>query len=284
MFDPDIQKTLAGPASYSGIALHTGQRARITFMPAPADSGIVFRRVDLPGRPEVQAIGSNVTEVMRGTTIKNGDAVIHTVEHVIAALVSQGIDNCLIEMDRSEPPIADGSSMPFIEVIDQAGIVELGVPRRYFRVTRPHFLELKHALITLVPDDKFRISCTVKYDQSQLDVQFYQCEVTPETFRKELSRARTFCSLSELDQLMKAGLIRGGSLDNANIIDGSCIFSKDGLRYPDELVRHKMLDIVGDFALLGRPLKGHIVAVKSGHPSNVTMVQKLLQLEKEGQL
>ena len=273
------QQTLKKRISMRGIALHTGFRARLTFVPAEVDTGIVFRRVDLPGKPTVKAVGTNVTEVMRGTTIEENGAVINTVEHVIAALISQGVDNVVVEMDRPEPPIADGSSMPFIELIREAGTVEQDADREYFVVTEPVYMEMEHAIINVVPDDKFRISCTVKYDQSQLDCQYLTMEVTPESFEKELSEARTFCMYSELEYLMKHGLIRGGSLDNATVIHGETILSKDGLRYPDEFVRHKMLDIVGDFGLLGKPMKGHIIAVKPGHPSNVTTVQKLLALQ-----
>ena len=277
----DKQTTLKKSISMRGIALHTGFRARLTFRPADVNTGIVFKRIDLPGKPTVHAIGTKVVEVMRGTTIKDGEAVIHTVEHVLAALMSQGVDNVIVEMDRPEPPIADGSSLPFIKLIQEVGIEEQDAERDYFVIKKPAFLEMEHAIINVVPDDKFRISCTVKYDQSQLDVQYLTMEVTPESFITELSEARTFCMYFELEHLMKAGLIRGGSLDNATVIHGSTILSKDGLRYPDEFVRHKMLDIVGDFALLGKPLKGHIIAVKPGHPSNVTMVQQLLESQNE---
>lgn len=275
------QQTIIKPISIRGIALHTGYRARLTFKPAEINTGVIFTRTDLPGKPSVKALGTNVTEVMRGTTIKDGEAVVHTIEHVLAALMSQGIDNVIVEMDRSEPPIVDGSSQPFIELLQEVGSVEQDAEREYFVVKEPFFLEMEHAIINVVPDDKFRISCTVKYDQSQLDTQYLTMEVTSESFIKELSVARTFCMYSELEYLMDAGLIRGGSLDNATVIHGSTILSKDGLRYPDEFVRHKMLDIVGDFALLGKPIKGHIIAVKPGHPSNVTMVQKLLESQNE---
>ena len=275
------QRTIKKPISYQGIALHTGFRAKLTFRPAEENSGISFRRTDLPGKPTVKACGTNVTEVMRGTTIEDGDCVVNTVEHVLAALVSQGVDNVMVDMDRPEPPIADGSSMPFIELIEEAGVIEQDAEREYFIVDKPYYLEMDHAIINVVPDDKFRISCTVKYDQSQLDTQYLTMEVTADSFKKELSEARTFCMYFELEYLMKAGLARGGSLDNANVIHGSTTLSKDGLRYPDEIVRHKMLDIVGDFCLLGRPMKGHIIAIKPGHPSNVTMVQQLLQEAKK---
>lgn len=271
------QRTIKKAISYQGIALHTGFRARLTFRPAEENSGIIFRRIDLPGKPTVKACGNNVTEVMRGTTIEDGDCVINTVEHVLAALVSQGVDNVIVDMDRPEPPIADGSSMPFIKLIEEASTVEQDAEREYFIVDKPYFLEMEHAIINVVPDEKFRISCTVKYDQSQLDTQYLSLEVTGESFKNELSEARTFCGYHELEYLMKAGLARGGSLDNANVLHGNTILSKDGLRYPDEIVRHKMLDIVGDFCLLGKPMKGHIIAVKPGHPSNVTMVQKMLK-------
>lgn len=278
------QRTIKKAVSYRGIALHTGYRAKLTLRPADENTGIVFVRADLPGNPTVRSLGHNVTEVERGTTIEENGTKIHTIEHVLAALTSQGIDNVICEMDRSEPPIADGSSLPFIKMIHESGIVEQNAEREYFRVTKPHFLEQDHAIITIVPSEDFRISCTVKYDQSQMDCQFFSLTVTEESFTKELSEARTFCGYHELEYLMKAGLIRGGSLDNATVMHNDIILSKDGLRYPDEFVRHKMLDIVGDFTLLGRPLKGHIIAVKPGHPSNVTMVQQLLKLEEEGAL
>lgn len=282
--NPELQHTLKGRATYSGMALHTGLRAKLSMLPAAENTGFIFRRIDLPGKPEVRAYGPNVTEVMRGTTLQQGEAIVNTVEHVLAALISQGVDNCVIEMDRPEPPIADGSSLPFIKIIDEVGIVAQEAEREYFTVDKPFHIEMEHALITVIPDDKFRITCSVKYDQSPMDCQFLSMEVTPETFRKELSEARTFCIYYELEHLMKHGLIKGGSLDNANVIHGDVIYSKEGLRYRDELVRHKMLDIVGDFALLGKPLKAHIIAVKPGHPSNVTTVQKLLKLKEEGKI
>ncbi|WDE98393.1 UDP-3-O-acyl-N-acetylglucosamine deacetylase [Lentisphaera profundi] len=276
--NPDKQHTIEKSASLTGIALHTGHRARLTFQPAPINTGVIFRRMDLPGKPEVHAIGTNVTEVMRGTTIEDGPAVIHTVEHVLAALMSRGIDNIYVEMDRPEPPIADGSSMPFLNILKEAGRIEQDAVREYFTIDEVQTIEMEHALITVVPDDKFRISCTVKYDQSILDTQYLSMTVTEKSFETDLSEARTFCSYFELEHLMKAGLIRGGSLDNATVIHGGTIYSKDGLRFDDEFVRHKMLDIVGDFSLLGKPLKAHIIAAKPGHPSNVTMVQKMLKL------
>ncbi len=277
--NPDKQHTIENSASFSGISLHTGHRAKLTFLPAPIDTGVIFRRIDLPGKPEVHAIGTHATDVERATTLKDGDAVIHTVEHVLAALMSRGIDNVFVEMDRPEPPIADGSSMPFLNVLKEAGCVEQDAEREYFTIDEVQTLEMDHALITVVPDDKFRISCTVKYDQSVLDTQYLSMTVDQESFETGLSEARTFCSYHELEYLMNAGLIKGGSLDNATVIHGGTIYSKDGLRYEDEFVRHKMLDIVGDFSLLGKPLKAHIIAVKPGHPSNVTMVQKMLKLK-----
>lgn len=282
--NPNKQHTLAGEVSTTGIALHTGFRVKMTMKPAPENTGKVFVRVDLPGKPSVEAIGTNVISVERATTLKDGEAVFHTVEHVLAALITQGVDNVICEIDRPEPPVADGSSKPFIDMIKSVGIVEQDAEREYFTVTKPHFLEQEHAIITMVPSDTFRISCTVKYDQSMLDCQYLSMEVTADSFEKELSLARTFCGYHELEYLMNAGLIRGGSLDNATVIHGETILSKDGLRYDDEFVRHKMLDIVGDFSLLGKPLKAHIIAVKPGHPSNVTMTKQLLELEQKGEL
>lgn len=270
------QCTLGGSASMSGIALHTGHRVNLAVHPAPENYGIRFRRVDLPGRPEVRALVSHVVDVRRGTTIKDGEATVHTVEHILAAASALGVDNAVVDMAGPEPPIADGSAQPFLELLRAAGIVEQAAERRYFTVSSVQYLEAGETRLVVVPDPAFRISCAVKYNETMMDCQYQSLTVTTESFEKELAGARTFCLFHEIEYLMKANLIRGGSLDNAVIIKGDAIICKDALRYPDEAVRHKMLDIVGDMFLLGCRLRGHVVAIKPGHPTNVQMAKQLL--------
>lgn len=272
------QQTISGTRRYSGIALHTGVRAHLTLRPAPANSGITLVRVDLPGRPSVRAIGANVVSVERATTIASGDARVHTVEHVLAALYACGIDNALIEMDGPEPPIADGSSAPYIELIVDAGVAKQAEPRKFCVITEPVMVEHGESKLIIVPRaNEYRISCTVQYGDSILDTQYLSLPVNQDTFIHELSRARTFCVYREIEQLMVKGLIRGGSLDNAVVMKDGAIISKDGLRYPNEFVRHKMLDIVGDLSLVGRRLVGEVIAIKPGHPINVALAKTLLQ-------
>ncbi len=273
----DLQHTIKQSVRYSGISLHTGHRAHITFKPADAGTGIIISRVDLPGKPLVEAHARNVVDVVRATTIKKGEAVVHTVEHVLAALYALGIDNCLLEMDGPEPPIADGSSKPYIDILQEAGSVEQGMPRRTIVIDEPIYVEMKESRAVILPYDHYRISCTVKYGATLMDTQYMSLPVTAESFCNEMCEARTFCLYEEIAYLMNAGLIRGGSLDNAVVMKDGAIISKDGLRYPDEFVRHKMLDIVGDLSLVGCRLQGQIIAIKPGHPLNVTLAQAIVK-------
>jgi len=272
-----IQQTLNGTVATSGIALHTGNRVSIKLYPAEENSGIVFKRIDLPGKPEVLGHVSNVTNTNRGTTIETGDAKVHTVEHLLAALNCMGIDNALVEMDGPEPPVEDGSSKKFIQLIGATGVKTQTAPRQFIKINKPIYLEIEETRLIVVPDDKFRISCTVKYDTNHMDCQYQSMIITEENFRNQLCEARTFCLSQEIEYLISANLICGGSLDNAVVIHGNSILSKEGLRYPDEFVRHKMLDIVGDLYLLGKRLLGHVIAIKPGHPTNVALAKKILE-------
>ena len=266
----------------SGIALHTGNRVRLKLHPAPANTGIRFRRTDLPGEPEIQGSIGNVIDTRRGTTIGEGEAKVHTVEHLLATLSALGIDNALVEMEGPEPPVLDGSARPFVELVQQAGQREQNAKRRFIELDGPVPYEEGVTTMVLLPDPAFRITCTVKYDSTPLDCQFLSLEINADTFVQELSEARTFCLYREIEPLMAANLISGGSLDNAVVIHGDAILSKDGLRYPDEFVRHKMLDIVGDLYLLGCRLRAHVIAVKPGHPSNVALARIVAGLEEAG--
>lgn len=279
---PDVsqQQTLNRPASFSGIGLHSGNRVNMTFLPAPENSGIRFRRMDLEGKPEIEARVENVSETNRSTTISKGNTKIQTVEHVLAALAGFGIDNAIVELDANEPPIADGSSRDFCKMIQSAGVVPQTEKRDPYVVTEPIELEMGETMMTLFPDDGFKITCT-SADKNGRFTQFYSTEVTPKTWDRELSHARTFCFYEEIEYLIKNGLIKGGSLENAVVIREDAVLTTEPLRYTDEFVRHKMLDIVGDLSLLGRPIHGHLIAVKPSHSGNCEMVRHIVaQMQK----
>ncbi len=271
------QQTLNRPATFSGIGLHSGNRVNMTILPAPANSGVRFRRVDLDGKPEIEARVENVSETNRSTTLAKGNVKVHTVEHVLAALAGYGVDNAIIELDANEPPIADGSSREFCKIIQAAGIVPLAEKREAFTPTEPIELESGETMMTLFPDDGFKITCT-SADKKGRFTQFYSTEVTPKTWEVELSHARTFCFYEEIEYLIKNGLIKGGSLENAVVIRDDAVLTTEPLRYPEEFVRHKMLDIVGDLSLIGRPIRGHIIAVRPSHAANCEFA-KLIQAQ-----
>jgi UDP-3-O-[3-hydroxymyristoyl] N-acetylglucosamine deacetylase/3-hydroxyacyl-[acyl-carrier-protein] dehydratase len=230
--------------------------------------------VDLEGKPEIEARVENVVETNRSTTLAKGNVKIHTAEHVLAALAGYGIDNALIELDANEPPIADGSSREFCKIIQTAGIVPQAEKREVFTPSAPIQLKSGETLMTLFPDDVFRITCT-STDKKGRFTQFYSTEITPKTWEKELAHARTFCFYEEIEYLIKNGLIKGGGLENAIIIRDDAVLTTEPLRYPEEFVRHKMLDIVGDLSLLGRPIHGHLIAVKPSHATNCEFVRQM---------
>jgi len=270
------QQTLKNSASYSGIGLHSGNRVNMTILPAPANSGVRFRRVDLDGKPEIEARIENVSETNRSTTLAKGNVKVHTVEHILAALAGYGIDNAVIELDANEPPIADGSSREFCKIIQAAGIAVLPEKKEFFTPTEPIEIHLGETVMTLFPDEQFKITCT-SADKKNRFTQFYSTEVNPQTWEKELAHARTFCFYEEIEYLFKNGLIKGGSLENAVVIRDDAVLTTEPLRYPEEFVRHKMLDIVGDLSLLGRPIRGHIIAVRPGHAGNAALSRKILE-------
>jgi UDP-3-O-[3-hydroxymyristoyl] N-acetylglucosamine deacetylase/3-hydroxyacyl-[acyl-carrier-protein] dehydratase len=269
------QQTLNRPASFSGIGLHSGNRVNMTILPAPANTGVRFRRVDLEGRPEIEARVENVSETNRSTTLAKGNVKIHTVEHVLAALAGYGIDNAVIELDSNEPPIADGSSREFCKIILEAGLSPQVEKREPYTPVTPIELQAGETTMTLFPDEAFKISCT-SADKKGRFTQFYSTEVTPKTWEKELAHARTFCFYEEIEYLFKNGLIKGGGLENAIVIRDDAVLTTEPLRYPEEFVRHKMLDIVGDLSLLGRPVRGHLIAVKPSHATNCEFARLIL--------
>ncbi len=271
------QRTLAAPASLTGGSLHTGENVTLTLQPAPAGHGYKFRRIDLPDQPIVDAKVANVKFVERATTLIQGNAKIHTVEHVLSALAGMGVDNCLVDMDANEPPIADGSAGEFVRLIKEAGTVEQDAPRHTFAPREPIHVETKNgSILTILPDEKFRISCTQVGPDGRF-TQYFSTEITPEIYETDIAAARTFVFYEDVKPLMDKGLIRGGSLENAIVARGDSVLSKEPLRYPDEFVRHKILDIIGDLALAGRRLQGHIVAVKPGHGPNADLARAMVK-------
>ena len=266
------QQTLIRPATFSGTGLHSGNRVSMTILPAPANSGVRFRRVDLDGKPEIEARVENVGETNRSTTLTRGNVKIQTVEHVLAALAGCGVDNAVVELDANEPPIADGSSREFCKIITAAGIVPQVEKREAFTPPEPIEMQSGETLMTLFPYDGFKLTCTSADKQGRF-TQFYSTDVTPQTWEKELAHARTFCFYEEIEFLFKNGLIKGGSLENAIVIRDDAVLTTEPLRYNEEFVRHKMLDIVGDLSLLGRPVRGHLIAVKPSHAANCEFVR-----------
>ncbi len=246
----------------------------MTFLPAPPNSGLRFRRVDLEGKPEIEARVENVVENNRSTTLAKGNTRIHTVEHVLATFAGYGIDNAIVELDANEPPIADGSAREYCKLIQSAGIVAQDESREAYTVTAPIELEMGETVMTLFPDEGFKITCTSSDKQGRF-TQFYSVELSPKTWEHELAHARTFCFFEEIEFLITNGLIKGGSLENAVVIRDDAVLTTEPLRYPDEFVRHKMLDIVGDLSLLGRPIHGHLIAVKPSHAGNCELVRRV---------
>ena len=259
----------------TGTSLHTGEAVTLTLQPAPENHGIKFRRIDLDDKPFITALADRVQKVERATTLAEGGVKVHTVEHVISALTAMGVDNAIVEMDANEPPIADGSALPFVELIKSAGLQEQSALRRIFEVREPIILEGRDGTILhIVPDTKFRISCT-NVGPDGRNTQFYSTEITPEIYEKEIAPARTFVYWEDVAPLLEKGLIKGGTLEAAVVIRGETLVSKHPIRFNEEFARHKILDIIGDFALSGVRILGHVVAVRPGHGPNTEMAKAI---------
>ena len=271
---PTKQRTIRKVRSIKGKSLHTGEEVTLTLKPAEADQGYVFRRVDLYGKPEVKPLASNVSDLVRSTTITNGNAKVHTIEHVLSALSGCGVDNAVIDLDASEPPILDGSARPFANLALEAEPVEQDEERDYFVLKEPVSVVSGNRSMIALPYDGFRITCTSADDRGS-HVQHLSIELDPETYLAQVAPARTFTVYEDIEELLKMGKIRGGSLDSAIVIKGDKILSKEPLRFEDEFVRHKILDIIGDLSLLGKFLKAHIIAVRPGHALNSELTSKL---------
>ena len=277
----DKQKTIAEEVSFSGVGLHTGSLTTVTFKPAPPDTGIIFRRMDLEDKPYIPADVDHVVDVSRGTTVGIGEAKVHTIEHGMAAMNGLGIDNLYIELDAEEIPNGDGSALPVMTTLLKAGTVEQEADKRYIVVDRPVYYRQDEVTLNVLPADELRVTMTIAYDHVAIGTQYATFTITEETFRDQIAPARTFCFLREVRMLQDQGLIMGGSLESAVVIGDEAILN-DELRFPDEMVRHKILDLLGDIYLLGRPLKGHIIGVKAGHAKNIMFSKQIKKVYADG--
>jgi len=268
------QRTILRGVSLSGSALHTGEQVTLTLKPAPAGSGIVFRRVDLAGQPEVKPCVDQIVDLVRATTIQSGHAKLSTIEHVLSALHGCGIDNVVVEMNASEPPIMDGSAKPFVNLILEGEPVEQDAERAYFVLDQPVSVTRGSSSLIALPSDSLKISCTSADDRG-IHTQHLSLVIDPDTYITQIAAARTFTIYEDIEELIKLGKIKGGSLDCAIVIKGDKIISKEPLRFKDEFVRHKILDIIGDLMLLGMPLKAQIIAVRPGHAINAELTKAL---------
>ncbi|TVP80095.1 MAG: bifunctional UDP-3-O-[3-hydroxymyristoyl] N-acetylglucosamine deacetylase/3-hydroxyacyl-ACP dehydratase [Puniceicoccaceae bacterium] len=268
------QRTILREVSIKGKSLHTGEEVHLTLKPAPENTGVVFRRIDLFGKPELKPLIELVDDLVRSTTIADGHAKVHTIEHVLSALSGCGVDNVVIEMDASEPPILDGSAKHFVNLIQEAEPVEQDAEREYFVLEEPISVTRGSSSIIALPHDGFRITCTSADDRG-IHTQHLSLDIDPETYIAQVAPARTFTIYEDIEELLKLGKIKGGSLDSAIVIKGDKIVSKEPLRFKDEFVRHKILDIIGDITLIGRPIKAHIVGVRPGHALNAELSKVL---------
>ena len=264
------QRTLGKEASVKGKALHTGQEVTLTLRPGAPNTGLVFRRIDLFGKPEIRPVSEMITELERKTTVSSDTVKLHTIEHVLSALSGMAVDNAVIELDASEPPIVDGSARPFTTLIHQCGVVEQAEARETFALTHPITINEGSRSIIALPFDGLRITCTSADDRG-IHTQHLTIDIDAETYEAQIAPARTFTIYEDIEGLIEKGLIKGGTLDSAIILKGDKIVSKEPLRFKDELVRHKILDIVGDIVLAGVRLKAHIIAVRPGHALNARL-------------
>jgi UDP-3-O-[3-hydroxymyristoyl] N-acetylglucosamine deacetylase/3-hydroxyacyl-[acyl-carrier-protein] dehydratase len=306
IFNPDKQHTLASAVSISGTGLHTGINADMTLKPANPGFGFQFQRVDLPGQPLIKADCDLVTDTSRGTTLEDNGAKVCTVEHVLAALVGMGIDNCLIEINAPEMPIIDGSSQPFVEIIEDAGVVEQDAAKAWYSIDSniSHYDDVKRVEMIAMPSMEYKVTTLIDFNSPVLGTQHAGLK-TMLDFKKEIAPCRTFCFLHELEMLLDNNLIKGGDVNNAIVVVDkpvteeemkrlAKVFKRDTieiksegylnnleLRFPNEPARHKLLDVVGDLALIGYPIKAHIIANRPGHSTNVDFAKKIKQYLKK---
>jgi len=286
------QKTISKSVSCNGIGLHSGKEIALTLKPAGPNSGIRFKRTDLAGKKLIPAYMNRVVDTTLATTISEGNVSISTTEHLLAAITGLSIDNIIIELSGPEVPIMDGSAAPFVDLLTEAGIRQQKSYRRLVKITREISFRDGDRFIRIYPYDGFKVTAEINFEHDSISRQQHSVSLTPENFVKEISKARTFGFVDDVAKLQKNGLALGASLDNAVGMDKNGILNKEGLRYQDEFVRHKIVDIMGDMALLGCPILGHIVAYKSGHGQHLKLMEAIasspeawefVEMKKNGQ-
>ncbi|MEG2764136.1 MAG: UDP-3-O-acyl-N-acetylglucosamine deacetylase [Acidaminococcaceae bacterium] len=274
------QQTVAQAVTYAGVGLHSGQETELKLLPGAVNTGIVFVRTDLPGNPEIPARPQNVTSTVKATTVSVGGAEVFTIEHLMAALSMLGIDNCRIEMSSPEPPVTDGSAGVFTNLILQAGVQVQNAPRQVFVVDQAFAVHDGDKYICILPYDGYRVSFTSINAHPLLGTQYFDIELTKESFLREIATARTVAFMSEVEQMHKMGLGLGGNTENVVVFDEQEILSVP--RFENELIRHKILDVIGDLFLLG-PIKGHVIAVKTGHAYNAEIARQIEAYRNKGE-
>ncbi|MBI4227800.1 MAG: UDP-3-O-[3-hydroxymyristoyl] N-acetylglucosamine deacetylase [Candidatus Omnitrophica bacterium] len=282
--EPLRQRTIRRDAALEGVGLHTGQAVRIRFRPAEADHGIRFVRADLEGRPEIPVTPATILDLPRRprrTSVGAGAAEVHTIEHLMATCYGLGVTNLLVEITGEEVPGLDGSAFPFLETLKYAGVVEQDAVRQPLAVKDPIWAEEGSATLLVVPSEEFRISYTMSYPHPALNAQFFSRENPQPVFEQELAPSRTFCMADEVDALRRQGMGKGATYENTVVVGPQGVIN-NRLRFPDEFVRHKVLDLLGDLYILGRPIQGHVIAVRSGHSLNLKLVQRLRQAADRG--
>jgi UDP-3-O-[3-hydroxymyristoyl] N-acetylglucosamine deacetylase/3-hydroxyacyl-[acyl-carrier-protein] dehydratase len=270
----DKRRSLSNSATVTGIGLHTGDKSRVTFKPGESGSGVVFKRTDLSGAPEILASVANVTETDRRTSLGDGESAVHTVEHILAAVAAHGLDDVVIEVDGREAPIGDGSAAPYFDALKKAGPVESGGTPTEYRVKMPFVVNEGDASYVVAPRDGLRLTVTIEWDHALIGRQSGCFDIDPDNFEQSLSRARTFGFESEAEELSEKGLAQGASASNVIILSDDGVKGTD-LIWPDEFVRHKAVDVLGDLALLGGSFKGHVVADRPSHKGNIALVRAI---------
>ncbi len=270
------QRSLKKEVTLEGTGLFTGERTEMTLKPTEEGSGIVFRRIDLPGCPELRASVENVCETPRCTILGNQVCQVQTVEHILSALKAFDLDNVAIDISGPEIPSCDGSSAPFVDLIEQAGVISQGETKKVHHLDTPVFWSKGDVHLIALPAEEFRISYTLNYPHSELlKSQFYTIHINEEAYKQEIAPARTFSLYEEIVPLIEKGSIKGGRLDNAVIIKGGVVLNPEGVRYQDEMVRHKILDLIGDLSLVPYSFLAHVIAIRSGHFSNTSFAREL---------
>ena len=274
-----MQHTLNTTVRFNGIGLHTGCNINVCIQPAPVNTGIIFKRVDLLGGPEVKAVSANVIATSYATSLGRGEAAVSTIEHLMAAFYGVGVDNAIVEIDAAEVPIMDGSASFFIELLEDAGLRAQSVSRKYLVIKKPIKVMDRDKYVLILPSDdrKTSIDYHIDFAHTFLSKQSFSWLFSRDVFRSEIGNARTFGFLRDVEALKANGLAKGGSLNNAVVIGETEILNEGGLRHPDEFVRHKVLDLMGDISLVGAPVVGRIVAHRSGHGLNHKLVQEILR-------